>query len=400
MNKKEKKKERKKQMRLQKLLNKQKKNAQYHQETPVVASSNQLSSNLDLPNSTSAKKPHPKVADKPKVANRPESATLIFNAYAWAKLNYLRDKGDTEVGAFGITLRDSPLTVVDVVMVKQKATCASIKFDDIAVADFFEDQVEAGRQPLQFARIWLHTHPGNCATPSTKDEDTFENAFGRCDWAVMAILANGGDSSARLRYNVGIRAEFEIKMKVDWKLPFFGTDYEAWDEEYDRTLEEETATYSFGRQHHVGFGGFQQGCFMGHMPNSNLPDDTEDWRHMYDPNYEPDYKKNTISGKDFGGLGSLSEKGITVIDHTEDNEIEFLDPDLEDEPGVYWPLERELETMTRGEQAELLTQLELKSDEAKNYICWYNKRGVLIAQYDPEAADADFAEFEQAPATR
>ena len=39
---------------------------------------------------------------------------LRFTPYAWAKLLYLRDRGDSEVGGFGITSRDDLLLVKDV----------------------------------------------------------------------------------------------------------------------------------------------------------------------------------------------------------------------------------------------------------------------------------------------
>ena len=81
--------------------------------------------------------------------------------------------GETEIGGFGVTSNSDPLYVEDFCTVKQKVSIVSVSFDDLAVADFFEDQVDAGRKPEQFGRIWLHTHPGNSPTPSLVDEDTF-----------------------------------------------------------------------------------------------------------------------------------------------------------------------------------------------------------------------------------
>ena len=57
--------------------------------------------------------------------------------------------------------------------------------DDEAVSVFFEDQVDLGRKPEQFFRLWCHTHPGDSPDPSSIDEETFARVFGRCDWAVM-----------------------------------------------------------------------------------------------------------------------------------------------------------------------------------------------------------------------
>ena len=41
---------------------------------------------------------------------------------------------------------------------KQEVPVASIEFDDNAVADFFDAQVDAGRKPEQFAK-WLRRLP-------------------------------------------------------------------------------------------------------------------------------------------------------------------------------------------------------------------------------------------------
>ena len=43
---------------------------------------------------------------------------LRFSPYAWAKLLYLRDRGDTEVGGFGISCPEDLLLVEDVRLVR------------------------------------------------------------------------------------------------------------------------------------------------------------------------------------------------------------------------------------------------------------------------------------------
>ncbi len=85
---------------------------------------------------------------------------LRFSPTAWAKLLHFRDRGQTEIGGFGISKPDDLLFVHDFLTVKQEVTVASVSFDDNAVADFFEDQVDAGRKPEQFGRIWLHIGVG------------------------------------------------------------------------------------------------------------------------------------------------------------------------------------------------------------------------------------------------
>ena len=132
-----------------------------------------------------------------------ELPTLRFSPTAWAKLLYLRNLGNSEVGGFGITAADDLLLVEDVQLVQQVCTGASVAFDDQSVAEFFDQQVDQGRRPEQFGRAWIHTHPGNCPQPSMTDEGTFARVFGRTDWAVMFILARQGQSYGRLRFHVG-----------------------------------------------------------------------------------------------------------------------------------------------------------------------------------------------------
>lgn len=157
---------------------------------------------------------------------------LRFSPTAWAKLLYLRDLGDTEVGGFGISLADDLLYIEDVQLVRQVCTGMSVAFDDQAVADFFDQQVDLGRRPEQFGRIWLHTHPGNSPEPSMTDEDTFARVFGRTDWAVMFILARGGRSHAHMRFHVGPGGDTLLPVSVDFARPFASSDHESWGEEY------------------------------------------------------------------------------------------------------------------------------------------------------------------------
>ncbi|MEX2307299.1 MAG: hypothetical protein WD738_06890 [Pirellulales bacterium] len=163
---------------------------------------------------------------------RRRQTVLRFSPTAWAKLSFLRDVGDTEIGGFGIAAAHDLLFVDDLRLVKQDCGWAHVEFDDQSVADFFDDQVDADRRPEQFARIWVHTHPGNSPQPSSTDEATFARVFGRSDWAVMFILARGGQCYARLCYNVGPGADIEVPVDVDYSRPFAGSDVALWQQEY------------------------------------------------------------------------------------------------------------------------------------------------------------------------
>jgi hypothetical protein len=167
----------------------------------------------------------------PTTATR-RQAKLRFSPTAWAKLLFLRDSGDTEIGGFGVAHNDDLLFVEDVELVEQTCTWARVESDDQSVADFFDDQVDAGRRPEQFGRIWIHTHPGNSPQPSQTDEATFARVFGSSDWAVMFILDRGGQCYARLRYNVGPGVDVELPVDVDYSRPFEGSDMELWQAEY------------------------------------------------------------------------------------------------------------------------------------------------------------------------
>ena len=62
----------------------------------------------------------------------------------------------------------------------------TVQFDDVAVSDFFDEMVDRGLPPERFGRVWIHTHPGDSASPSCVDEETFVRSFGRSDWAIMS----------------------------------------------------------------------------------------------------------------------------------------------------------------------------------------------------------------------
>jgi len=166
----------------------------------------------------------------------PSPPILRFSPTAWAKLLYFRDRGPVEVGGFGICLADHLLCVEEFATVRQEVTAASVHFDDHAVGDFFDAQVDLGPAPQQFARLWLHTHPGDSPNPSGVDEQTFCRVFGRCDWAVMFVLAQGGATYARLRFNVGPGGQVQIPVHVDYSRPFGATDRAAWSAEYDANI--------------------------------------------------------------------------------------------------------------------------------------------------------------------
>ncbi len=156
---------------------------------------------------------------------------LRFSPYAWAKLIYLRDRGPTEVGGFGITEAADSRFVTDFVLIKQTCTDVTVAFDDTAVADFFDDQIDLERHPEQFGRIWIHTHPGISAQPSQVDVETFARVFGNCDWALMFILARNGATYAELKQAGKSKLE-KLSVGIDFKPEFAASNQSAWEAEY------------------------------------------------------------------------------------------------------------------------------------------------------------------------
>lgn len=175
------------------------------------------------------------------VARRPNPNNILrFSPKAWAKFQWFRDRGDTEISGFGISKKEEPLYVVDFLTVLQKASSASIEFDDEALNKFLKHMVEEQEyHPSEVLRIWLHTHPGASASPSGTDMSTFRDVFGGSDWSLMVILAKGGECKAKVRFNVGPACEIELKTQVDLNPPFDGItqdDYEAWEKEYEKNI--------------------------------------------------------------------------------------------------------------------------------------------------------------------
>jgi len=103
----------------------------------------------------------------------------------------------------------------------------------IASAHRAFDPLTTLRRPEQFARLWIHTHPGDSAQPSGVDEATFERVFGQCDWSVMFIMAQNSSTYTRISFNVGPRGQVLIPTEVDFSNTFPASDQNQWDREYE-----------------------------------------------------------------------------------------------------------------------------------------------------------------------
>lgn len=172
----------------------------------------------------------PKVQEfvKPKTTY---SDTLRFSPYAWAKLLFMQSSGPTEVAGFCITGTDDPLLVTDFKLIKQYCTAASFDFDEGSLADYQELMTDAGVELWKCCRILAHTHP--CGpSPSEIDEKNFRKVFSSPDWAIMFIVGDNGEVYCRLKINVAPGVEKLLKVRVDFVVPFYESNHDAWKKEY------------------------------------------------------------------------------------------------------------------------------------------------------------------------
>lgn len=176
----------------------------------------------------------------------PDDPALVIAPLAWLKLMLFLHAGDTEVGGFGVSRGDDLLYLEDLATVRQRTTAVTVAFDDAAVADFFDDQVDAGLAPRQFGRIWVHTHPGDSPDPSMTDEETFARVFGTCDWAIMLIVSRTGRTYCRLSYSAGPGGAVLLPVIVDWaawpevllgRAREFNSVFDGWVKEYGTNVE-------------------------------------------------------------------------------------------------------------------------------------------------------------------
>ena len=163
-------------------------------------------------------------------SNSPLEA-VRFTQEAWAKYEHLCKRMKTEIGFFGLTPENDPFLIQQIVIPKQEVTAVSVDFDDEGLADHLESCILEGLEPWQCMRWWLHTHPGNSASPSSTDWSTWSKAFGNCDWSGMIILAKGGDTSCHFRKAVNIQQqrvvlEAELDIEIETSTSFEETQWE------------------------------------------------------------------------------------------------------------------------------------------------------------------------------
>jgi proteasome lid subunit RPN8/RPN11 len=149
------------------------------------------------------------------------------------QLCYLAKKYPHEVSGFGISTIEDPLHVIDFCMVEQLNDAASTEMTEEGLAAYMDAGLEAGMAPVQFMRIWIHTHPSGVNGPSGTDNTTMKEVFEGCDWSVMLILTK------ELKMYCEIHTKLlgkTIKTKCTPTIDYTSegtTDTKAWEEEHD-----------------------------------------------------------------------------------------------------------------------------------------------------------------------
>lgn len=303
---------------------------------------------------------------------------LRFSLYAWRKMCYIRDLGDTEVSFFAVSKRDQLDLVVDVRMPYQTGYSAFTEFDESRLANFFEDMVEEGFHPEEFGRIWCHTHPSNFATPSSKDEETFTNEFAAPNWAIMFILGKAkenANTSCRLKYKnhpelvhvVGSHASRELKVEIDFDADIQAINQEtrdAWKAEYEQRLTKGTYQSNYQSNYAGGYTGYNYHGYQAPKPYKSWRQEAQEkvfgpgWRKnrngywLYTAKqFEEDTKNNITVSPDYV---AQAKEGTSSSPTSEDWRNRFRSDESRKTPiGFYRPETTHTGKLTRREKKYL-----------------------------------------------
>lgn len=185
------------------------------------------------------------------------TAYYRVSPYAYQKILFMRDIGDSEVSGFAVTDENEPDLITDFHLIKQECTVVTTEMDSEGLADYLEDMVENGFQPGNCMRVWIHTHPGSSPNPSGTDEDTFKELSSKFAYFVMLIIAEKGAKFGRLAFSQGCGGTASVEWDVDWSVAGEAVDFDEWTDEYNKLVNVRKPIVTVGTtyQHKVGGGG-------------------------------------------------------------------------------------------------------------------------------------------------
>jgi len=173
---------------------------------------------------------------------------LRLTPYAWAKLMWMRDKGNTEVAGYCVTGTSDPLLVTDFVLIKQECTIVTFDLDSEDIVEYTDRMMDEGLAPWQCMNILAHTHPSNDTTPSGVDEENFEAAFSHPNWAIMLIVGQDGSAYCRLKMNTGPGTISLLDVVIEYGVQFNGSNPEEWEKEYKAKVSKKTSFHMTGSE--------------------------------------------------------------------------------------------------------------------------------------------------------
>ncbi len=159
-----------------------------------------------------------------------KSPILRFSPTAWAKLLFLRDCGDTEVGGLGIASVADLLYVEDVALVRQVSPACLWPFSMKRWPTFSTGRWTPG-QVQQFAH--LAAYPSRQLLPAQPDRRRdFYEGFWQKPVGSDVYPGPRRRSYARLQFNVGPGGGLTIPVAVDYSRSFAGSNHAAWEKEF------------------------------------------------------------------------------------------------------------------------------------------------------------------------
>lgn len=204
------------------------------------------------------------VSTRPPALTMAPPPSIVWSGTAWAKAKALCALATGEVSFYCITSPTDRTQIEDVWVPKQTTTAASYETCGIDEAQQMGDlcfREPEPRVPENTIKIWCHTHPGNSATPSCTDWDTFEERFKDCEWGVMFILAKDGATSCHTSLVAGGKQYAIVTdVLIDWAK---GSEKEA----IEKVLADKVAPQSYTTTTFLTTGGsggsqtpYAQGC--------------------------------------------------------------------------------------------------------------------------------------------
>ena len=163
---------------------------------------------------------------------------LNFTAETWQQLNYMCKRCTHRDQVFRNHTSGGQAVVTDLWFPQQTCTAATVEFDDEDIAaqiDELQTHTPWMSASASGSTLTLATAP----TPVAQTIQTFSKVLGHFDWAVMAILAKGGKSYARIKHDApaGI-----TDGKIEYKIPMgmYSGGYEEWDQILADKVSEQT----------------------------------------------------------------------------------------------------------------------------------------------------------------